>query len=597
MLETQKYLELVRERGEAGKELSRVYRGIRRRNLFLNAYANLYANGGALTPGIDPDDTVDGMSVKRIDNIIEQLEEGTFRWKPVRRTYIAKKHSSKKRPLGIPGWNDKLLQEVIKIVLEAYYEPQFRNSSHGFRPNRGCHTALSEIRHQWKGMKWFIEGDIKGCFDNISHEKLLEIIGKQIQDERLLKLLKGLLKAGYIEDWKYNKTYSGTPQGGIISPLLANIMLNELDTYVEDYVIPKYTQGDKRKRKWNPEYQRLNQRAVRAKKRGDVKAYREAIKKKRHVPVFLDDGCTWLKYVRYADDFLLGFAGSKKEAEEIKKEIQGFLENLMLELSEEKTFITNSRTGKARFLSYHIHTIWNSKVGTCGRGKGKTGQGNIGLTIPDDVIQTWTEEVKKGETVLHNTAWMNNSDYDIVTAYETKVQGLINYYIMAHDVKSKMGQVRYAYKRSLAKTLAAKHKCSSETIRKKYGVWTEGRREMFRVVVKREGKKPLIATYGTKPIRRNSYAEIKDEILNFGTTRTEVVERLLNNTCEICGSRDNVQGHHIKKLSDLKKKYRGQKEPPEWVKRMMAIRRKTLFVCLKCHNEIHQGKYDGAKLT
>ncbi len=120
---------------------------------------------------------------------------------------------------------------------------------------------------------------------------------------------------------------------------------------------------------------------------------------------------------------------------------------------------------------------------------------------------------------------------------------------------------------------------------------------MFRVVVKREGKKPLIATYGTKPIRRNSYAEIKDEILNFGTTRTEVVERLLNNTCEICGSRDNVQGHHIKKLSDLKKKYRGQKEPPEWVKRMMAIRRKTLFVCLKCHNEIHQGKYDGAKLT
>jgi retron-type reverse transcriptase len=191
MLETQKYLELVRKRGEAGEELSRVYRGIRRPELFLMAYANLYANDGALTPGIDAGDTVDGMSQQRIHKIIRELEQGTFRWNPVRRTYIAKKHSSARRPLGIPGWNDKLLQEVLRIVLEAYYEPQFRDSSHGFRPARGCHTALSTIQYHWKGIKWFIEGDIKGCFDAISHEKLLGIIGTPIRDDRLLKLLKG----------------------------------------------------------------------------------------------------------------------------------------------------------------------------------------------------------------------------------------------------------------------------------------------------------------------------------------------------------------------------------------------------------------------
>jgi group II intron reverse transcriptase/maturase len=352
MLDTQKYLELVRNRGKGGKELSRVYRGIKRKGLFLRAYANLYANDGALTPGIDPHDTVDGMSVRRIDNIIRKLEEGAIKWKPVRRTYIEKKKSSKKRPLGIPGWKDKLLQEAIRIVLETYYEPQFRDSSHGFRPNRGCHTALTAIQYQWHGMKWFIEGDIKGCFDNIRHEKLLEILGKQIKDERLLKLIRGLLNAGYMEDWVYHTTYSGTPQGGIISPLLANIYLNELDTFVEDDLIPKYTKGDTRKRKWNPVYQRLNQRAIRAQKRKDIQAYRKAIQAKRHVPVCRDDGCTWLRYVRYADDFLLGFAGTKREAEEIKQEIKTFLESLKLELSEDKTYVTNSRTGTARFLNY-----------------------------------------------------------------------------------------------------------------------------------------------------------------------------------------------------------------------------------------------------
>jgi retron-type reverse transcriptase len=218
MLNAQKYLELVRERGKARKDLKRVYRGIRNRELFLISYANRYSNKGALTPGTDPQDTVDEMSLKRIDAILKRLGEGTYRWKPVRRTYIEKRHSTKLRPVGMPSWNDKLVQDVIKMVLEAYYEPQFRDSSHGFRPGRGCHTALADVYYTWKGIKWFIEGDIKGCFDSIDDEKLLEIIGKQVKDERLLKLVRDMLHAGYVEDWTYHKTYSGTPQGGILTP-------------------------------------------------------------------------------------------------------------------------------------------------------------------------------------------------------------------------------------------------------------------------------------------------------------------------------------------------------------------------------------------
>ena len=158
MLQAQKYIEIVRSRGERRLPLNRVYRMIGHRDLYLAAYGKLYANKGATTPGVNPTDTVDGMSLKRIERIIAQLETGTYQWTPVKRTYIKKKKGGQ-RPLGLPGWNDKLLQEVIRMILDAYYEPRFADNSHGFRPGRGCHTALETIRDHWKGTKWFIEGD------------------------------------------------------------------------------------------------------------------------------------------------------------------------------------------------------------------------------------------------------------------------------------------------------------------------------------------------------------------------------------------------------------------------------------------------------
>jgi len=594
--EAQKYLEVVRTRGKAKAGLERVYENIcKHKGLFVIAYGKLYANKGALTPGVDANDTIDGMSLKRIEKTIEKLKDEKYRWKPTRRTYIPKKNR-KKRPLGIPGWADKLVQEVLRMVLEAYYEPQFSESSHGFRPEKGCHTALSEIYYTWKGIKWFIEGDIKGCFDNIDHQMLLTVIRKQIKDYRLLRLIKGMLNAGYMEEWLYHRTYSGTPQGGVISPLLANILLKELDEYVEKELIPKYTKGDKSKRKWSRKYQRLNQRAVRAKRRGDVEGYKKAVTERRRVPVFQDDGCTWLKYVRYADDFLLGFAGNKEEARKIKEEIGKFLEKLKLEMSEEKTLLTHSRKEKARFLNYHISTMWdNSEIRNCGLGKGRSLNGKIYLTIPNDVINYYESKVKKKGKVLHLAEWVNNSDYDIIMAYEIKMQGLINYYEMAHNVVVKMGKLRYVYEESLVKTLALKHKDAFARVKRKYRKEMDDGRQVIAVEVDRERKKPLVAIYGKKPITQKRNVIIRDEVVSLNTGRNELVSRLLNNVCEICGSSNDVQGHHIRKLADLKK-YEG-KARPEWVKRMAAMRRKTLFVCKRHHEEIHRGKYDGVGIT
>ncbi len=217
MLEARKYLSLVHDRGCRGLKLKRVYRGLRRPDLFILAYMNLYANEGAMTPGTDGE-TADGMSQRKIDKIIKQLGNGTFEWKPSRRVYIPKANG-KLRPIGMPNWQDKLIQEAMRLILDAYYEPQFSELSHGFRTNRGCHTALAEVLGTWKGTKWFIEVDYRGCFDNINHAILMDIIARDIQDRRFLKLLKGMLKAGYLEDWKYHQTHSGTPQGGLCKAL------------------------------------------------------------------------------------------------------------------------------------------------------------------------------------------------------------------------------------------------------------------------------------------------------------------------------------------------------------------------------------------
>ncbi len=297
-------LGMLDDRGKRGLPIRDLYRQLFNPDLYIRAYARIYSNEGAMTPGSTPE-TVDAMSMKKIQQIIDALRQERYHWTPARRTYILKKNG-KKRPLGLPTWSDKLLQEVIRSLLEAYYEPQFSNASHGFRPGRGCHTALSSIQYAWTGCHWFVEGDIKACFDQLDHQVMLSILAQKIHDNRFLRLINHLLQAGYLEEWRYQRTQSGTPQGGVVSPLLANIYLDQLDRYIETSLCPLYTRGAQRRH--NPVYARLKAQAKRERERGQYQQAKATKRLMQQHPAGDPNDPTYrrLTYVRYADDILLG---------------------------------------------------------------------------------------------------------------------------------------------------------------------------------------------------------------------------------------------------------------------------------------------------
>ena len=253
---------LAEHSSDSSYKYERLYRILFNEQMFYVAYQRIHAKPGNMTAGTDKK-TADGMSVDKVNKLIDSLKNETYSPKPARRVYIPKKNG-KKRPLGIPAFADKLVQEVVRMILESIYEGYFEWTSHGFRPNRSCHTALKSLQNNFNGTKWFIEGDIKGFFDNIDHNVLIEILRERILDERFLRLIRKFLNAGYLEEWQFNKTYSGTPQGGIVSPILANIYRDKFDKFMEEYA-QKFRKGTVRRR--NKDIRKLNNRVHYLKKR------------------------------------------------------------------------------------------------------------------------------------------------------------------------------------------------------------------------------------------------------------------------------------------------------------------------------------------
>ena len=376
-------LSVLRERGRRGLPCTQLYRQMFNEDLYFLAYGGIYANQGAMTPGAGTE-TADDMSEAKISQIIGAMRHERYRFSPARRTYIPKKNG-KLRPLGVTSWSDKLVGEVVRLLLEAYYEPQFSARSHGFRKGRGCHTALREIRDQWSGTVWFIEGDISDCYGSIDHSVLLSILAEKIHDNRFLRLISDMLKAGYLEDWVYHDTLSGCAQGGVASPVLSNVYLDKLDKFVEQELIPQYTRGETRVP--NPAYTRAKDRLRGARRAGDRAGARELTRQVRSLPSKnpMDPGFRRLKYTRYADDHLLGFTGPKAEAEEIKARLAKFLrETLRLELNQDKTVITRARDGAARFLGYDITVQHcNTKI----TGGQRSANGKIALRVPAEVVK------------------------------------------------------------------------------------------------------------------------------------------------------------------------------------------------------------------
>lgn len=480
----------------------------------------------------------------------------------------------------MPSWSDKLVSEVVRLLLEAYYEPQFSERSHGFRPGRGCHTALSEVAAAWTGTTWFIESDIAQCFDHLDHSVMLETLGEKIHDNRFLRLLRNMLQAGYLEDWEWNATLSGAPQGGVASPILSNIYLDRLDKFVETELVPQYTRGVKRK--LNPTYVEVSNALKRARYRGDRAEARQLLKQRRSMPSGdpKDPDYRRLRYARYADDQLLGFTGPKAEAEQIKVRLTAFLhDNLKLELSQEKTLITHARTGAARFLGYEI-TVQHAD-------HRRFVNGVVGLRVPKGVIKAKCAPYLKLGKPEVRTRLVNEDDHAIVETYGAEYRGLVNYYLLAGDVW-RLNRVHWVMETSLLKTLACKHNSSVTKMAARYRTTINtphGPRKCLQAGVERIGRKPLTATFGGIPLKRQRKAVLNDRKPHPGIIirRTELIERLRAGRCEMCQHTGKVEVHHVGKLAHLGKP--GQPRPP-WADLMARKRRKTLIVCDACHGTI-----------
>ena len=595
MREAATTLAIIRDRGQKGLPLERVYRLLVNRDLYLLAYGKIARNRGALTPGTT-DETVDAMSLAKIEAIITALREERYRWTPTRRIYIPKKaNPHKTRPLSVPSWSDKLLQEVIRLILDSYFEPQFSDHSHGFRPQRGCHTALHEIDNGWNGTIWFIEGDIQACFDSINHDLLMQMLARHIHDGRFLTLMRRLLKAGYLENWRYNTTPSGVPQGSIVGPVLTNLYLTELDRYVTETLIPHYTRGERHKP--NPAYRHLMYRKAYWHKRGKHDTAKALKRRMQQLPSIdtHDPDYRRLHYVRYADDWLLGFVGSKREADEIKAQMRTFLhDKLQLALSDSKTHITHAKTHQAHFLGYALSAI-TSDTYRCRNTRRINGQ--IELKVPRAVIAARTARYRKRNHIVHRQELTHDSAYSIVALYQAEYRGLVAFYRMATNLH-RLNALKRVMEQSLVKTLARKFRVSVKTIYDRYHTLLQvnGRNYAgLQVTVDRAqtGNPPLVARWGGIPLTRQDTAILPDHFPTIYAGRNELEKRLLADTCELCGSHERIAVHHIRALKDLHKP--GRREKPEWVKRMAARQRKTLVVCLTCHQAIHRG--DGRVAT
>lgn len=574
----------------------RLYRYLFSEEMFAVAYQRIYAKQGNMTPGTDGK-TIDEMSLERIKRLIVSLKDESYQPHPARRVYIPKKNG-KKRPLGIPSFEDKLVQEVVRLLLEAIYEGHFEGTSHGFRPHRSCHTALGMIQKSFAGAKWFIEGDIKGFFDNIDHNVLISILRERISDERFLRLIRKFLNAGYVEDWKYNKTYSGTPQGGIISPILANIYLDKFDKYIKEYAA-KFRKGDRRS--INPEYWRLNNKKNWLKKKLQ-KTSDEQMQKSYLYEIAqlskqmlstphkdaMDADFRRMQYVRYADDFLISVIGSKSECETIKADITQFMrEQFKLELSDEKTLITHAQD-KAKFLGYEIFirksdAVKRNKDGVLKRDF----NGAVVLTLNSAVIQKKLTEYNALEVrnIDGKDIWWSKprrymtpmKPEDILAQYNAEIRGLYNYYSLAANVSKECASFAFIMKMSMFKTLGWKLNTSARKVRQKY----QKDKDFVIPYNDAKGKQKYRVFYNEGFKKRNAQFDVDYDKLpqTMYVPYPSLVERLKDGRCELCGKEGKVVMHHVRTLTKLK----GNNE---WEKLMLKRHRKTLVVCEDCNSMI-----------
>ena len=544
------------------------------------AYELIKSKAGNMTRGLLPE-TLDGMSIEFLINISKSLRAGTFRFSPARRVWIPKPGKTEKRPLGVVSPREKVVQNAIKLVLESIYEPSFLPCSHGFRPARGTHTALKMIDQQCKGAVWFIEADISKCFDSVDHKKLLEIIGRRVQCQKTVALIKSALKAGFVDMGQLSAQADvGTPQGSVLSPLLCNIYLHELDLFMN--TLAENTNKGKRRRQ-NPPYTKILNRIA---KTADTKEKHRLSKQLRKYPSRdpMDENFIRVKYIRYADDFIVSVLGPYALAETIKQNISTFLkQELKMDLSESKTTITEVAVKAARFLGTEIEVRRPKQkpILLAKSGRKTRVSPRISFHAPlKDIFEKlkargFIKWARDGKTAMPTAVKrVQNMDHaDILGYYNMVISGTLNYYSFVDNHKS-LGSVVRSLQMSCARTLALKYKLRfAAKSFKKFGKALKDPNS--------EKKLQIPSTYA-----RTRLFRIKQPLaLSFieRSWANKLTRSNLNKTCTICGSTP-VEMHHVRKIQELKTR----KHLDWFTMQMAAINRKQVPLCWEHHKKLHK---------
>ena len=554
------------------------------------AYETIKSKPGNMVRGVT-NQTLDGITTVWFEKTSKALRAERYKINPNRRVYIPKANG-KLRPLGIASPRDKIIQQAMNMVMESVLEPKFLDSSHGFRPFRGCHTALRRVK-SWTGVPWIIEGDIKSFFDSIDHHILAGLLKKHFAEIRLFNFFWKIVKAGYVEFSKKKRTFVhsnvGVPQGGIISPLLSNLFLHELDLYMAH----RQSQASESSRGLptrilNPKYRSLTNLIKKCREAGASDELSLAKKVRRHYRShFPNPSVTRIEYVRYADDWLVGVWGPRSLARALCSDIAVFLQSLNLTLSEEKTLITNTRERKVKFLGTHIQRIAPIKTPLgCPSSAGK-----IRMTAPIRLLTQRLRErgfwklsstgrpVSKGVTIL-----LPFPIKDLILRFRTILRGFLNYYSFADNITSLM-YIYFLLSGSLKSTICRKFDIGRRECLDLYGPNTTIS------IRKRDGQLVHLDFPPPRLVRHpmNFQGSSSEDPTRIKDWRVSTLTAL-GQCCSNCGSRLNIEMHHLKHLKTM------NAHLDSFGKAMARINRKQVSLCRPCHWKVHKGEYAGMSL-
>lgn len=579
-----------------------IFRLIYNDELWIAAYEKLKSNKGALTPGSVPG-TMDGMSLERLKRLKERVCSEQYTFKTVKLVYIPRA-DGRKRPLGLPTANDKIVQEVIRLILEAIYEPVFSKLSFGFRSGRGCHDALDHVERKFRWVDHVIEGDIEQAYPTINHHILIEILSKRIKDPRFIRLIWKLLKCGVLSEERTIWLKKGLPQGSIVSPIMANIYYHELDEFIHKIMINTSTPESDRKNLKSSTYKSLEHKISKVSKemrlheqhsptRQKLAQKLKGLRKERLETSASKKKRIRIEYVRYADDWMIGIAADRKLAIMVKDKVDNFMKNTLdQKLNAIKTKVTDLRAGNVNFLGYEIFLPRNRPI-TGYKGKGvrtiRRGQPQLRFDIPVAQVtkrlsdKGYLKQLKKGVRPISRASYTVLEDQVIVSHYRSLWLGILNYYSGCTN-RGRLQYIHYLLHMSCAMTLGHRHRMSCSKIFKKHGKGLP--------IKIPDTEKTISFPYKTKwGLNERKWFRGQKVLLTLDRYANLVSKSSLGLPCAICDS--NVmqcEMHHVKHVRKQGNRYKGFHE------QMTLLNRKQIPLCKNCHRKVHAGLYDGPSL-